>query len=150
MLTEARQSIDSLTTEKVTLEGSVRALTTDRDGLKSEKTTLTENLGAVTKERDTLKSEKSTLEASVKALTTERDTLKADKKTQDAAVAAELAKHGITAGAIQAPAAGTDTTLAAEGQKLLAEYEAVAKDPKALANLLNDPEKGPKLKKLIL
>jgi len=148
MLTEARQSIDTLTSEKATLEGSVKTLTSERDTLKSEKTTLTENLGALTKERDTLKSEKSTLEATVKTLTSERDTLQSEKKTQDAAVAAELAKRGITGSAIQAPAAGTDTTMAAEGQKLLAEYQAVSKDPRKLAELMNDPVKGPKLRSL--
>lgn len=138
-----------------------QALTTANADLTTKLTAANTALGTITGERDKLKTDLTSAQGQVTeltgkltksnedlaAMTRERDALKAEKTTLDAAVASELAKRGISPKA--ATAAGA--TDAKKGDdSLVSEYEAAKNDPKLLAGLLNDPVKGPALRKLLI
>ncbi len=145
-LRTAQDALKAMTTERDTLQGKVTALTTERD-------TATGQVGALTKERDDLKAkvdaitgERDKAKADLGAVTKERDDLKAKETTLTAA----LAKHGITPTAVQTPPPAAGPTGEAQGKdaELLAEYQSVANDPRKLSALMNDKEKGPRLRAL--
>jgi len=146
-LRAAQDALKAMTTERDTLQGKVTTLTTERE-------TATGQVGALTKERDealgkvtAVTGERDKAKADMAAVTTERDALKANETTLTAA----LAKHGISPTAVTTPppAAGPSGEAKGKDAELMAEYEAAAKDPKALSALFADKEKGARLRALV-
>ena len=149
LLDKAESSVLSLTTERDNLKASLGTESAALVSVRAELATANSSLATIRTEKATVDSALATANANLATVTAERDTLKSEKVTQEKAVAQELAKHGITPKVVNTPAPGTDTKAGAAGEALLAEYQSVANDPKALSALLNDPEKGPKLRKLV-
>jgi len=125
--TDILEQNTKLTTDLAAARGEVSTLTSANEKLTTEATALRGQVLSLTTERDALKADKD-------KLATENTRLTGEMASFEKRVAAEVAKHGITPGAVPPPKA--PESAGGGSADLLAQYQAVSNDPKKRAEFL--------------